>query len=336
MYVPTIEWSKKMEGTRKSPIYEFVRTYMMKESAIRWKLHDIQISGGDIEHVVDCARVVQTLTRREICILYVYTTQAYTHVAHFLRSKRTDFKRANVGHGELIGRAHAVFDRLSLKHIARRYVASINREAVVAIMKVAREKQKIAGSEDEYCKIARMCQHKIRTSLTPRFFTDARRHVLDSHEGIVLYYQITDMFPEYASLDDVCEGLQGFKASTWNSLMTKFVAEIDGIFLKFPATKEPMIVYRGIKGSPGTAVRDVLNHASYISTSLSPEVASTFVDERTRCCVCSINIPPGERVVPLLFITRYRAEVEILLQRLKSKLRPRRYLVQILKKKPTS
>lgn len=98
------------------------------------------------------------------------------------------------------------------------------------------------------------------------------------------------------------------RAADWKRILEQFVADMGHIFKRVPALPAPLTVYRGTR-EPAPKRR-----AGYISTSLSKAVAEEFVDEDTKCCLQTIDLPAGARVLPMFMITRYEAELEILLE----------------------
>jgi hypothetical protein len=54
-----------------------------------------------------------------------------------------------------------------------------------------------------------------------------------------------------------------------------------------------------------------MHDGAFLSTTLSRSIAKGF--QSKSCCVFKIKIPPESRVIPMIPITRYSAEVEILL-----------------------
>jgi hypothetical protein len=53
--------------------------------------------------------------------------------------------------------------------------------------------------------------------------------------------------------------------------------------------------------------------AAFTSTSLHKDIAADFTKKTSKCYIYKFTIPKGTKVLPLLSITRYFAELEILL-----------------------
>ena len=87
-----------------------------------------------------------------------------------------------------------------------------------------------------------------------------------------------------------------------------FQKQFDNIskaFNNVPKLEEPITVYRGMKESPN------FNSKSFISTSVSREVAIDYTSDV--CCLLEILVTPGSKVLPLVSISLYPEQEEILL-----------------------
>lgn len=100
----------------------------------------------------------------------------------------------------------------------------------------------------------------------------------------------------------------------WRKVLAQFVQDMKEIFKGAPQLPEPMAVYRGLTKRP-TAMK------GYVSTTLSKGTANNFVDKKTKCCVQTIKLAKGTRVLPLMVMSRYADEFEILLEPSPSKTR---------------
>lgn len=78
-------------------------------------------------------------------------------------------------------------------------------------------------------------------------------------------------------------------------------------FRDIPPIKKSLTVYRG------QTFRDLSEKSIMISTSLSEEAAKDFMDYDRKCCMFVITIPAGVSVLPLMRLSKYPQEQEILL-----------------------
>lgn len=100
----------------------------------------------------------------------------------------------------------------------------------------------------------------------------------------------------------------------WRKVLVQFVQDMKGIFKAAPPLPAPMKVYRGLTKRP-TAMK------GYVSTTLSKGAAKNFINHKTKCCVQTIELSKGTRVLPLMVISRYADEFEMLLESTPSKTR---------------
>ena len=111
-----------------------------------------------------------------------------------------------------------------------------------------------------------------------------------------------------------------FKVSFINDLISRMSMRLSRIIRKAPATKETMMVYRGVKDSFFTAddfekkmkINEVFVNKGFISTSLQPGVARSFSGDV--CCFKVITILPGTKCLPLYGLSQF-TEHEILLNK---------------------
>ena len=108
-----------------------------------------------------------------------------------------------------------------------------------------------------------------------------------------------------------------FKPSFIKALLERMSMRLSNIIRKAPATKETMVVYRGVKDSFFTAddftkrpkINEVFINKGFISTSLDPKVARGFSEGV--CCFKVITILPGTKCLPLYGLSQFN-EHEIL------------------------
>ena len=124
-----------------------------------------------------------------------------------------------------------------------------------------------------------------------------------------------DIYQLWNTLNETTSGR--FKPSFIKALIERMSLRLSGIIRKAPATKETMVVYRGVKDSFFTAddfgkrpkVNEVFINKGFISTSLDPKVAQNFSDGV--CCFKVITILPGTKCLPLYGLSQFN-EHEIL------------------------
>ena len=107
------------------------------------------------------------------------------------------------------------------------------------------------------------------------------------------------------------ESSRYFRPSFIETLIANMSSRLSGIIRNSPATKETMVVYRGVRDSFFTAddfekrpkVNEVFVNKGFISTSLDPNVAHAFSTET--CCFKVITVLPGSKCLPLYGVTQY-------------------------------
>lgn len=89
-------------------------------------------------------------------------------------------------------------------------------------------------------------------------------------------------------------------------LEKKIKSSLDDELKKIPPITQPIIVYRGIK-------RDFISNRGYISTSYVKQVAIRFSE--LDCCLLTIILPVGSRILPIDILSDIPTEGEIILPR---------------------
>jgi hypothetical protein len=93
---------------------------------------------------------------------------------------------------------------------------------------------------------------------------------------------------------------------------------------KSPSTTKPMVVFRGVTDSFFTANNfkgvhkkdEVYYNKGFVSTSLKYRSAlNSFTKQETECCFKVITVLPGTKCIPLVGLTRFQNEFEILFDR---------------------
>lgn len=93
-----------------------------------------------------------------------------------------------------------------------------------------------------------------------------------------------------------------------------YINLIDDAFKNAPPTTQSLILYRGIK-SQTKITKDFVNKA-YVSTSSNKNTSLGFSGHQGYpCCFFEFTIPKGSRVLPLMFLSMFKGEMEILLAR---------------------
>jgi hypothetical protein len=171
-----------------------------------------------------------------------------------------------------------------------------------------------------------------RPYFTPAFNAAVSDRDQKMNDGVVLYTQACAFFREpgsskFLTTTDATvlktarnmKTLAHFKKvmphisiDGWQRLVARFILDVDTIFEKMPALPSALAVYRGTREDNLPRMRA---DPSYVSTSLATEVADRFTDDATKCCMARITVPPGDKAVPLLVVSRYWQEFEILLPR---------------------
>ena len=99
---------------------------------------------------------------------------------------------------------------------------------------------------------------------------------------------------------------------------------ISRVIKKSPPTTKPMVVFRGVKDCFFAAddftskytSNEVYYNKGFVSTTLYHSVAiNTFTNGSSSCCFKVITILPGTRCIPLIGLTHFDGEIEILLDR---------------------
>ena len=108
-----------------------------------------------------------------------------------------------------------------------------------------------------------------------------------------------------------------YKVSFIKELISRMSLRLSSIIRKAPATKETMVVYRGVTDSFFTAddfrkkpnVNEVFVNKGFVSSSLDPKIARSFSEGE--CCFKVITILPGTKCLPLYGLSQFN-EHEIL------------------------
>jgi hypothetical protein len=93
----------------------------------------------------------------------------------------------------------------------------------------------------------------------------------------------------------------------WRRVLTQYVKDIKQIFKRAPPLTEPFTVYRGLQQHPKPTWKGL------VSVSLSKEIANRFINPIKKCCIQTIELPKGARVLPMFTMSLIPKECELLL-----------------------
>jgi len=333
-----------------NPIHEFVRTYVAGRKRIAWKAVSLQVPKSAAPSVIDACLAVQKLPRSDLCTLYIYTTQVvYNIVNSFLRSGSLPVKTFShdpstewqYGQDLLLASASASartdYDAYDAYDAYKEYLKR-GCEAALERYLSARDRTQFvtngsteAESKRKWAAVARSYR-ELRPFFTDTFLAACRSKAIEHNGGIAFYDQAKRVFRDvgfpsgvenriprsknHRGSQEPSTSFELFKNAIpyithaqWLQILQSYIADLDAIFAKMPPTSKGMLVHRGL--SPASSAPD----KAYMSTTLDKEIALGFADAATKCCVLTIPIHPGSRVVPMMPVTRYAAELEILLPR---------------------
>ena len=279
------------------------------------------------------------LPRRLLCALYTYSTQSYQVTNDILRNpalrKRLDVVLGGKGQrSEWSAFVPALTDGRTPQQFVSSFVNKDTRarshadklltlvnelKLALAALKTS-SKQSYAADMAKYNAKARTLSHFCRAHATmfiPKFHSTLRTSAATSGaEGVVFYDQAKRVLG-IAKLSDWIDRLPAVTNVEWNKIFDTFVADVDEAIERMPATDQQVVLFRGF--SEPKAVAKVTTLATmadpaYASTSLDKTVATTFA-KGSGGSVKKIEVPIGSRIAPLVGITRYPFEKEILLPR---------------------
>jgi len=317
------------------PAYDFIRRYAAGRRKIVWTSNTID-AHGDATWLTRACHTMTHLPRALLCTLHVYTTQLFVVVTEALRNPSHPQQLYDTASWE--SHAQNVLQKCPILP-PHPQLAPV-RDCLAAFQVLRKEKPHSAFD----------AWNEKRTALDKQFeqaLTAARPYLsLDhaiEHErfkcspGIVLYSQARALFrgqpSKYATVVQAVNKLAHYRqimpyitSAGWKRLVTLFIQDLDRVFQKMPPSPT-MFLYRGTKDLNLSRMR---NDPSYLSTTLSKKVAIEFTDNETHSCVTRITVKRGSQVLPLLAVTRYHGELEVLLPR-----KGRTCSFQTMKKKNT-
>lgn len=148
-----------------------------------------------------------------------------------------------------------------------------------------------------------------------------------TEDRLAFILQARKIVPGIDTIDDYRRNFFRITEYEWKQIAEAFMADVDASFAFMPPVprtgsgREGLLVYRG--GKDCEHVRRSADDEAYLSTTLSPSIAADF-GRGKKGCVAELRVPSGRKVLPLLNITRYPAELEILLPRVKGGSKKRR------------
>ncbi len=93
---------------------------------------------------------------------------------------------------------------------------------------------------------------------------------------------------------------------------THMLEVLDRIFERAPSIKDPMFAYRGYSApSSSTFVKS----GGFISATGHAARAQRFMNPETRCCMMRITVPAGAKMLPIMGISQFPEERELLISR---------------------
>lgn len=138
---------------------------------------------------------------------------------------------------------------------------------------------------------------------------------IQDHYNESFYQQINDFLPQMKILDihtipQLRKEYLSITLPQWRRVLVETIKDINRIFKGAPPLPEPLTVYRGLKQR-----RPKTSWKGLVSTTLSKKVANQFTNQTKKCCLQTIVIPKGGRVLPIFSVSAFNIlELEILLQ----------------------
>lgn len=311
---------------RNDPYYEFIRKYCAGRARIDFRAEDIDVHHVDQttqDWLVACCEAVSRLPRRDVCTLYVYTSTMSYVAINFLRKGVVD-KLYEYEPTEWSRHAAVLaFEGMDLASYIKPSMAGS--AAAVAVRKAidagAAMKRPAPWTEASATKFFEARESPVRAALlaakpalSNRLFAELERRAAMASPGLMFYAQATDVVPGVRSLSDYMRVMADIRAGTWRKIVAKFIADMDSNLARMPVTKSVIVTYRGTVGTKAAATsRD----PAYVSTSLSADQAKHFAGKS--CCMQVARLRAGCRALPLMCVSRYPVELEILLPRLKNR-----------------
>jgi ADP-ribosyltransferase exoenzyme len=101
------------------------------------------------------------------------------------------------------------------------------------------------------------------------------------------------------------------KQHVFESVLEHATAKMESIFASFPPLRKSMAVYRGVPEKKWA--KKLRSWSGLISTTLRASIASWYTAPVGDCCLLTLHIPHGNKVIPILGLTDGNYHMELLL-----------------------
>lgn len=319
-----LRWDIRLPENSHDPYYDFIRKYAAGQGRISFRPEEVDVGRANQatkDWLVACGEAVSRLPRRDVCTLYVYTSTMYYVANDFLRKGVV----ANMYYlPEWTAQATTLaFQSMDIASYVKPSMTG-SAEAVAlrkAVAAGAAMKRPIPWTERTATAYFEARDSPVRKALldakpilSKRLFSELARDAAMGSTGIMFYAQAKDIVNEVRSLDDYLRVIPDISVGTWRKIVTKFITDMDSIIARMPVIKSLMVTYRGTQG---TKAAETNRDKAYVSTSLSADQAKHFAGKR--CCMQVAHLKAGGRALPLMYVSRYPVELEILLPHLKDR-----------------
>ena len=307
-------------------LYEEAKYVSAQGVPFRFKNERIEVAPDcelDPVWFAQACRYITSLTQAELMTLYVYSSPAFgfVNMAVSGSDRWLDDVRVPTVEEKWLS---VVFDMLTEPNHKRymTHVLPVGVYRLRAQYSMSKSKADADGLEAQMNTLIRA--H--RASFTAAFWKEVAVRAGRDCTGIMFYPQLLDlartpgMFIESivskrfasmrlgaATLDDCVAVMADITPQGWKTIVQKYIASLSQICDGCPALTQALNVYRG---TPGVKVR---TGRSFMSASLSIAVATEFIDARKNCCVHRLHLRPGQKPLPVMCVSRYPHELEILL-----------------------
>lgn len=286
-------WKPMERHHVENPGYDFIERFVAGRAPIVWTRKRQTVTTNDPVWLRECCNVVANLSRAELCVMHVYTTQAYAQVTRFLRGASVkelgliydsshDWKAGEI----------AMRDNIRQKNRSAYLTQSVSPRKLEALLRAWHEPR-----SEEQSKLCWKRFSALRPNFTAKFLRLCKTSSVRNHSGVVFAAQAGQPLVAFK------KAIPRLTLRDWHRILLRFVADLDAIFLKMPKCYKAFYVYRGL-GRSGQG-----SDPSFTSTSLDQD-ARHFA----KPTLLRITVPMGSRVLPLLCISRYE-EQEVLLPR---------------------
>lgn len=296
-------WKRPVNINDRNQMLTFVENFSGGIKKIIWKSERVDLDIDDPIWMLEACEAVTKLSRYELCLLYVYTTQAYGEINNFLRN------RSNKNYDtELVNTSdtwwHAFRGTLTVFSKPSYLNNDVDKKKVVAYKNAQRTVTETPSKKNW------AAADKLHDQLFP-FFTNTfkklqKKEWIDHSLGIIYYPQAARIY-NLKSIAEFKQIIDNLTNDDWIRILNLFVTDLDKVFDKMPPTKQIMTTYRGVKNLKTLKVDE-----AYSSTTLSADIAPNFAN---KCCVHEIRVPRGTRIIPLFQVAWNKLELEILLPR---------------------